>query len=189
MRTPVLRPLLVALALGAPAGALAEHAHEHGVAELRVALEGATLLVEFESPLSNLVGFEHVPRSDDEKAALADLARTLRDPARLIVLSEQAGCRPGEIELELPDGHDHADHGHDHGGHDHRSEHGHHHDDDDGHGDAYVAWEFHCVRAPEAIELRVIEAFPDVRALRVETAGPRGQSAQRVEQPRVRLAL
>ena len=42
----------------------AEHAslgaHEHGVAQLNVALDGNTLEIELESPAMNLVGFEPV---------------------------------------------------------------------------------------------------------------------------------
>src|SRR5690606_10682377 len=117
------------------AGAAAQHAHEHGVAELRVALEGSTLLVEFESPLANLVGFEHAARSEAEQAAMAGLEKTLRAPQGLFVLPAAAGCVLKEVELELPGaGDNHHDHAHDHK-HDHKHD---QHGDD--HADAYVAW-------------------------------------------------
>ncbi|MDX5364404.1 MAG: DUF2796 domain-containing protein [Pseudazoarcus pumilus] len=175
--------ILAALAMSMASGASAQHAHEHGVAELRVALEGSTLLVEFESPLANLVGFEHAARSEAEKAALAGLEKTLRAPAGLFALPAAAGCALKEVELELPGVED----DHHHHGHDHKHDHKHAHHDD--HADAYVAWEFACKSAPEALDLTVIEAFPAIHVLRVETAGPRGQKASRVEQAKARIAL
>lgn len=177
---PVLRTIFAALALGVSAGASAQHAHEHGVAELRVALEGSTLLVEFDSPLANLVGFEHAATNAADKAALAQLAQTLRAPERLLGLPAEAGCTLREVELELPGRDDHDHHGH------HGHKHDHHGDD---HADAYVAWEFACQSAPAALEVTLIEAFPAIRVLRAETAGPRGQAAVRIEQPKARLAL
>lgn len=192
----IARTLAAALTLGLASAASAQHAHEHGVADLRVALEGSTLLIEFESPLANLVGFEHAARSDAEKAAMAKLEKTLRVPQGLVSLPAAAGCTLKEVELELPgaDAHAHHDHGHkhDHGkkhDHGHKHDHAHKHEHGDEHADAYVAWEFACKSAPEAVEVTVIEAFPAIRVLRAETAGPRGQAASRIEQPKARLAL
>lgn len=192
----IARTLAAALTLGLASAASAQHAHEHGVADLRVALEGSTLLIEFESPLANLVGFEHAARSNAEKAAMAKLEKTLRVPQGLVSLPAAAGCTLKEVELELPgaDAHAHHDHGHkhDHGkkhDHGHKHDHAHKHEHGDEHADAYVAWEFACKSAPEAVEVTVIEAFPAIRVLRAETAGPRGQAASRIEQSKARLAL
>lgn len=172
--------LVAVLAFGITTSASAQHAHEHGVAEFRVALEGSTVLVEFESPLANLVGFEHAARSDAEKAAMADLEKTLRGPEGLFALSAAADCVLKDVELELPGADEHDHHGH---------KHGHKHEHADEHADAYVAWEFACKRAPETIEVTVIEAFPAIRVLRSETASPRGQAAARIESPTAQLAL
>lgn len=184
------RPLLVALALGFAASATAQHAHEHGVADLRIAIEGSTLLVEFESPMANLVGFEHAARNDAERKAVADLAKRLRSPDGLLALPAAAGCKLKEVELELPGADDHAHHGHKHGhNHDHGKQDAHAHGGE--HADAYAAWEFGCKSAAalDAIEVKLIGAFPAIRVLRAETAGPRGQAASRIEQPAARLPL
>jgi Protein of unknown function (DUF2796) len=46
-----------------------EHgAHEHGVAELNLALDGKELWIEFSSPAVNLVGFEHTPGNAEQNA-------------------------------------------------------------------------------------------------------------------------
>jgi len=41
-----------------------QESHVHGLASLFIVLEGSQLLVELESPGMNLIGFEHVPRTE-----------------------------------------------------------------------------------------------------------------------------
>lgn len=70
----------------------AGHAHVHGAARLEVAVEGAELHIRLESPLDNLLGFEHAPRTDQERAAVAALRKALADPARLFAPTAAAAC-------------------------------------------------------------------------------------------------
>ena len=176
--------LLCAFSTGV--GVAAPNAHDHGVADLRVAVEGRSLLIEFESPLANLVGFEHAPADAAQRAALEQLAARLRAVGSLIVLPAEAGCRLEDVELDLPghDAHAHAHkdaHAHAHGGADqgHAGE----------HADAFAVWGFECTdpAALSAVEVRVIEAFPAIRLLRAAVVGPSGQSAARIDAPRARL--
>ena len=53
-------------------------AHEHGVALLNIAVEGYNLYIEFSSPSANIVGFEHHPRTLEQKDAVAGAVRTLQ---------------------------------------------------------------------------------------------------------------
>jgi hypothetical protein len=54
-----------------------EGAHVHGEAQLSVVLDDPnTLVIEFRSPAHDILGFEHLP-SDDQEKALAE--KTLRD--------------------------------------------------------------------------------------------------------------
>src|SRR5690606_20886978 len=70
--------LILSIALFFAVPALAQHAaHEHGVADLRVAAEGNTVVIEFDSPLDNLVGFEHAPRDDAQRMALRTAEKRL----------------------------------------------------------------------------------------------------------------
>lgn len=220
---PSFRKLFALMSIVLASSASAQHAaHEHGVADLRVVVEGKTLLIEFESPLANIVGFEHKPASAEERATMAAAQKGLVDHQKLFRIPAAAGCAIGEIELESPwfvfdkdakhdhhDKHKHADHKHDHAshhGHETKHEHGddHKHSDHhkhdahhghdhaaDGHADAYAVYAYECARpeALDAIEVDVIAAFPGVRVLRAETAGPRGQGAVRIETPQARLAL
>ena len=75
--------ILMAAGLASASPVHADAAHEHGVAVLRVVSEGATLMIEFVSPLDNLVGFEHAPRTDAQRTALRAAQARLRDAAAL----------------------------------------------------------------------------------------------------------
>src|SRR5437879_845104 len=55
-----------------------QHAHVHGIASLQLAVDGNTLTLDLSSPLDNLLGFEHVPRTDKQKAAVHNMAERLR---------------------------------------------------------------------------------------------------------------
>lgn len=125
------RPLLACATLATAMSAGAQqHAHEHGVADLRVAIDGSTLLIEFESPLDNLVGFEHAPRDEAQFEALHRLGYVLRGHEGLFGLPQAANCVLTDLQIESPYS---LHHGHDHEhGHDHPSEHGHHEHHDHG---------------------------------------------------------
>lgn len=101
-----LLPALLALPLAAPAPAWAhdhDHgAHQHGVARLEVAVDGPTLTIRLESPLDNLLGFEHAPRTDRQKQAAQDLLAALRRGDGLFAPTLAAGCKLVEARVEAP---------------------------------------------------------------------------------------
>lgn len=108
MRGKLIIPLL-ALAFVTPALA-GEHghehhahgAHQHGVAQLEVAVDGNTLTIHLESPLDNLLGFEHAPRTEPQRLAARNLLRTLRQGERLFAPTVAAGCKLAEAKVEAP---------------------------------------------------------------------------------------
>lgn len=115
--TPALR-LLPALLLcaWAPQAALAQgagHAHEHGVSQLDVALDGQQLALVLAGPGYNFVGFEHAPESDADKQKTADVTALLGKPAQLFTLPAAAQCTPALAKV-TPPSHDDHDHDHDH---------------------------------------------------------------------------
>lgn len=182
------------IALGLSSGVCAQPAHgahEHGVAELTVVLEGPELLVELSSPLDNLVGFEHAPANDAQRAALADAGRRLRDAGVMFALPAAAGCRLDDTDIESPwplgiaatasppapapaSASAHA-------GHTHAPPVG------GDHGDVVATWRFTCAQpqALERLEVGAFTQFPRLRKLRVEHATARGQGAA-VLTPRAR---
>ncbi|WP_432241081.1 DUF2796 domain-containing protein [Herbaspirillum robiniae] len=100
-------PLLLSPLLCLPALAADGHdhhgnhpAHVHGVGKLDVALEGNTLTLHLDSPLINLVGFEHAATSTRDKDTVEAAARMLRDVTRIFVTDAAAQCKPAEVQLE-----------------------------------------------------------------------------------------
>lgn len=81
------------------AHAHSSRAHVHGEATLTVAIDGPTVTLEFDSPLDNLVGFEHAPRTDKQKQAMADMAARLNEAGKLFVLDAAAGCEAAGVKL------------------------------------------------------------------------------------------
>lgn len=210
------KPLIAGLALILSSALAAQQApHEHGVGDLRIAVDATTVVIEFESPLDNLVGFEHAPRDAEQRRALADAQARLRQFDGLFAPSAAAACVLAEVQLESPypdvvDAHDHADHGesghdqgrqdhdgheddgHQHDGHDHdRSAHGGDERHDQAHADLYVVYQLECAQ-PEALrELGVglFDAFPRLHGIRAQTVTPRGQTSVRLDRTRTGLPL
>jgi len=84
----------------------AEHsslaAHEHGAAQLNVALDGNTLELALESPTMNIVGFEHAAKSPADQAAAAKAKQQLQDPLALFGIALSAGCSVSKQEISSP---------------------------------------------------------------------------------------
>ncbi|MGC4028479.1 MAG: DUF2796 domain-containing protein [Steroidobacteraceae bacterium] len=86
--------------------------HEHGKVTFNVALEGQQLVIEFDAPAANVIGFEHAPRTDAEKIKVRDQAAWLQAGRDLVTFAPAAGCRFQESKLEAPEwkpGQSHAD--------------------------------------------------------------------------------
>lgn len=152
--------LLFACASLAHAG----QAHVHGVAALDVAIEGERLTLEFSSPLDNLVGFERAPRSDKEKARVAQVLERLRKPEALFVPSAAARCKAGPVKIDAPvlDAAAKAP--------------------KDEHASLAVAVEFRCEQPEKLSGLRVtlFDAFPNVKRIDAQVASARKQTAARL---------
>ena len=114
-------------------------AHEHGVGELNIAIDGNTIAMEFHAPGADIVGFEYEAKSAEDRAAIDAGVATLAKPMDLFVLPAAAECTvvQASAALEAEDEHDdhdheeHADHKDEHDDHDHEE----HADHKDGHDD------------------------------------------------------
>jgi len=69
-------------------------AHEHGSANLNIAVDGATLFLGFESPAINIIGFEHAAENDQQTAAINSATTKLKNFEQVFKLPESAGCKP-----------------------------------------------------------------------------------------------
>lgn len=147
-------------------------AHRHGVAELQVAIDGDRLVISLESPLDNLLGFEHAPRTDKQRSAVRAMASRLRQAQSLFVTTPAAQCRLLTVQLVsaalpaalLGEPDPPATQA---GG------------QADGHSDLEASFTFQCPASDQlkGMEVALMKAFTGLRQLSVSVAGPRGQSA------------
>lgn len=159
-----------------------EHeAHVHGMGHLNVAVEGNAVEMELVSPGADIVGFEHAPRTPEDKAAVKRAVALLRDGGTLFAFPAAAGCRltEAEVESEMAE-EDHDDHGHE------RKD-GEHEDED--HSEFHAHYHFRCNHPDHLthIDIKLFEHFPGARELDVQTVSPRGQSAAELTPGAARL--
>jgi hypothetical protein len=150
-------------------------AHEHGAAELDVALDSSTLEIELRSPAMNLVGFEHAPSSEADNRKIADARKQLEQPDTLFMLSAAAGCVLAETELESPL----FEYG----------AHGHEEDHDYDHSEIHARYRFDCAtpQALTGVDLQgLFKAFPGTEEIQAQLIGPNGQRGAQLSagQPR-----
>jgi len=152
-------------------------AHEHGVGRLDVALEGNTLEFELDSPAMNLVGFEHMASTDEDKAKVAEVRVLLQKSQALFNLPLAAKCAVTTQTLESPlfgdkpdpDDHDEDDDAQANGEGDEP-----HHE----HSEIHAHYQFVC-DAPAALKNldlgQIFKTFPATQKIQVQLISPRGQ--------------
>jgi len=179
-------------------------AHEHGVGNLDIAIDGSTVAMEFRAPGADIVGFEYVAKSAEDRAAVDEAVATLAKPLDLFVLPAAAECSvtQASAELEIEDDHDdhghedHDEHAHDEHGHDDHEDHDEHahdehgHDDHDDHAEeAGGHSEFHATYALTCgnpagltdINFAYFDRFENALELEVQLVGASGAQAFEVE--------
>ena len=172
--------LVLGVAAGAASGQqLEQHAaHEHGAVTFNIAVEQNTLAVELEAPAINVVGFEHPPRTDEQRKAASDAAALFESGRGLFGVPSAAGCRLRETKVHAP------------GGEGSPAESG-----DDGHGaghrDYRVHVSFNCANPAELVwlELWVLRKLRDVTDARANILTSSKQTTVRVRYAKARLSL
>lgn len=156
----------------------AEHgsldAHEHGIAQLNVVLDGQALELELESPAMNLVGFEHAAESAADKAKVDAARSQLQDPQALFGLGAGA-CSLSDTELESPlfEDEEHEEHEDEHEHEEH-----HDHDKDSEHSEIHAHYQLDCKKPGDLQQLNLTELFkrfPATTKIQVQLIGPNGQ--------------
>ena len=154
-------------------------AHEHGAAQLNVALEGQRLELALESPAMNLLGFEHAAVSSSDKAAVARAQQQLQTPLALFGIAAAAGCVITSHELHSPLFEAHAEE------HDDK-EHGAEHSDID----ANYVLTCSQPQALAAIDLsELFKLFPATDKIQVQLIGPNGQQGAELSAAQPRLSF
>ncbi len=153
-----------------------EHgAHVHGVAELNVAVDADTLLIELDTPAHNLVGFEHAPRTDAQRAAVTEARKTLEDGIALFAPSAAAECvqisNAANLNLDAADDQQLPD--------------------EEIHADAHAEWAFTCAKpaALTQLDVKLFDVFPGKDKLRVQLVTPNGQRGAELTPSRHQLDL
>lgn len=151
--------------------------HEHGSARMNVAVEAERIVIELESPLHDLVGFEHAPRDARQRAAVAALEPALRDAARHFRPNPEAGCSAAETRVAHPFGVSAAAPA---AAAPRR-----------GHADLRARLTFVCTTpgALRSLEVRLFDTFPRLKRIRVQSATPRGQGSATLTPKRRALPL
>lgn len=166
----LLAVLLAPVCLAAGASELEGHvAHEHGVAQLTVALEDNRLELVLTTPADNLFGFEHAPRKPGEKAAVAAGLSHLRR-AGVLQPNPDAACRLAETHVDNPFSASHSN----------------------THRDLEARYTFSCREGRKLTHLdasALFQTFPRLKRLRVDHAlpGSQGSALLTANAPRAQL--
>lgn len=84
----------VVSAAGAQSRPHAHHnAHAHGQGELELAIEQGRIQGTLRVPMESLLGFEHAPKTDAQRAQVLALRELLEDPGNLVVPPAAAACK------------------------------------------------------------------------------------------------
>jgi hypothetical protein len=170
MTTPKATQSILAAAAIVAAGAVFASdnpgAHQHGHAELQLAIEGNRIDLMFTSPAYNLLGFEHRARTDEQKARVTETADWLRQTPLLD--TAEASCTVVNATV-----HHQAD----------GDDHGHDHKDEPSHSDFEITQTLRCsgLNASETLTTPLTARFPEIEHLNVEWVWSGGQGSGRLE--------
>jgi len=139
-------------------------AHVHGVGQLDIAIEGNKLVIALDGPADNLLGFEHAPKTAQEKATLQEVSRKMQDVRTLFVPNASAGCRLSQQTVKMPEF------------------------KASGHSDIEAEYDFVCTAVPQDITLTAWANFPRYKKMVVNLALP-GRQKQLTLLPGQKLSL
>jgi hypothetical protein len=146
------------------------------VARLDVATEPGRVSLLLDTPLDNLLGFEHAPRNEAERARADAVVARLRAAAALFRIDSAAGCKPAQVDLKAPAlglGAGVAP------------------GEKDAHADLEAQFDFSCQNGARAsyIEHDLFEAFPNLKRIELQAATPKGQMKATLKRPQSRVLL
>ncbi len=162
-------------------------AHEHGVGQLDIAFEGQRIAMELHAPGADIVGFEYVAESAEDRAAVDAAVATLARPLDLFVLADAAGCSVVQASAELESEAGHGDHHEDHGDEHEEGKHdqGDHvaHESDGDHTEFHAEYLLNCAdpSAVAVITFAYFDVFPNALEVEVQVISDTGATSFEVE--------
>ena len=191
----------LALLLAAAAHAQAPGKHVHGQAELDIAIEDTSIALMLVSPLDNILGFEHTPRTDAEHKQADDAQKALAQGDRLFVIDEGAGCSTEQVNARAFDEDtskksSHSAHGHTADqvhAHPVKDTHNHGHAGHAGmHADAELTVHYTCTSGHDVKTIdtsALFDTFPRLQTLQVQLAGPGRQAGMTITRTQPRISV
>ena len=154
--------------------------HTHGDAQLAIVLEAGMITIELDSPIYNILGFEHAPETDAQKASLKQAEYQLGRGGDFFIINREAACKiiPMRQKIDLFETHHDEENHYD----DHSDDHGHDaHENDDGsdsHKNILLQYEFSC-KSPSSvsnINVNLFEFFDKLTEIETTYLGPSTQT-------------
>lgn len=141
--------------------------HVHGEATLNIVFQKEGLYIEFSSPAANIVGFEHSPRTQNQKRAIKDAMDMLKQSDGLFTFNGTAKVilKKDRIDTDIDPAHP-SDHGSKTNHHDRHSE--------------FTATYYFICHQPKmlsSITVRLFKRFPRIGKIRVQLLTETKQTA------------
>ncbi|GGC62749.1 ZrgA family zinc uptake protein [Marinobacter halophilus] len=175
--------LLLSLSLAAMPVLAADNpvAHQHGHADLQLAVDHERIDLVLLSPAYNLMGFEHKPRTEAQRQRVQTVESWAVETPLITVLGIDCTITSASMHASWGDTDDHK---HDDKHDEHK--HGHQHHDDHAqsatHSDVEITQTLNCPGLSESSRLQtsLMTHFPELEHLNVQWVGPQGQGATRL---------
>ena len=160
-------------------------AHEHGVGNLNIVLQADEIEFELEIPSENIVGFEHLPETPQEKNKVQEAVSKLRQGNRLFAFPKGTGCRLEKADIDSSligkDNHSHEKHDN----HNHDDSHQHQEEETSGgggHSEFSAIYHFDCDKMDQMnyVIIEFFSFFPSTEKMRVQFVHPNGQGATEI---------
>lgn len=150
------------------------NAHEHGHAKLMIAVEHEEVAIELHSPAINIVGFEHVASSHQDKEKLELAENQLQQANTLFSFNQEADCVLEHVKVSsaLLEHHDEKENSHDKEHH-HKSNDTHqkeHDENEESHSEFEVSYHYECssTEALKTLTVSLFEYFPSFEEIEVQ---------------------
>ena len=153
-----------------------QQAHQHGHAQLQIAVENNSIDLILTSPAHNLLGFEHQPRTQQQKQTLENAMQWLTTQA--LIATADGNCTVKSASMELSAIATKDGHGHHHGDH-------HHNEAIDAHANIEVSQQLDCTGADlnGRLTTPLIGQFAEIQELDVEWVTGSGQGSAKLSAP------
>jgi len=161
--------------------------HEHGAANVMLAMEGEKLQLNFEVPSESLIGFEHFPKSQDQRWYFNEAIKSLLEPSKLFSIPADAECLLVGINVSQSLFAAKDEHGHeekDEHGHEEKDEHGHDESEkSEIHSEFISKYHWNCEHLDEidSIGTQLMNIFPRIEEIRVRWITKNNQGSIELE--------